>query len=204
MNEWDFVDKILYINLEESVDRRINIENELLKVIPSDKIMRFNAIKHEYGHIGCTMSHIQCLEIAIKNNWNNVLILEDDAVFEDYSKGLNLLKNLIVNNFDVISLGSMYVKFDENTYRLTEGQTTTAYLVNNHYFLTLINNFKEGLELLENTKIWKKYCVDQYWKLLQKKDNWYIVFPPLIIQAPGYSFIRKKYVDTTNLFKKII
>ena len=48
-----------------------------------------------------------------------------------------------------------------------------------------------------------KYCIDQYWNLLQKKDNWYIVFPALFIQAPGFSNIQKKHVNDINQFKTI-
>ena len=111
--------------------------------------------------------------------------------------------SLSQNQYDVITLGTTLVRFDNTTYKLTEGLTTTAYLVNNHYFSTLINNFKESLELLEKTKTWNKYCIDQYWKLLQKKDNWYIVFPSLFIQSPGFSSIQKKHTDYRNCFKQI-
>ena len=201
MNEWDFVDKIIYINLEERVDRKEKIENEL-KVIPSDKIIRFNAIKDEFGPFGCTKSHIECLEIAIKNNWKNVIILEDDAIFNNYLNGLQLLKKLMENEYDVITLGTGLPYFDDITYKLKRGQTTTGYLVNNHYFKTLLNNFKDGLKLFQKTKEIPKYAIDMYWQLLQKKDNWYIVYPSLFIQTPGYSSICNGYRDYKKIFLK--
>jgi hypothetical protein len=71
MNNWDFIEKLIYINLEERKDRRDTIE-EVLKVIPSKKIIRFNAIKEKNGHIGASKSHIECIKMAIKNNWHGV------------------------------------------------------------------------------------------------------------------------------------
>ncbi len=72
--DWEFVDKIIYINLEE---RKEQIEEEL-NFLPKDKIIRFDGIKDKYGYKGCCESHIACLNLAINNNWKNVLILEDD------------------------------------------------------------------------------------------------------------------------------
>jgi len=46
----------------------------------------------------------------------------------------------------------------------------------------------------------EKYCLDQYWKLLQKKDNWYIVHPALCIQASGFSSICNQEVDYEKYF----
>jgi glycosyl transferase family 25 len=200
MNSWSFVDKVLYINLEERKDRKAQIKKELLKVMPKEKIFRFNAIKDSFGHIGCTKSHIACLEIAINNKYKNILIMEDDAIFNNYEEGYKLLKKLAKNPYDVITLGNVGAEFDKKTYKLKSGQTTTAYLVNSHYFQTLLDNYKEGLKLLQETFKMEKYCLDQYWKLLQKKDNWFIVHPALCIQSAGFSSICNQEVDYKEYF----
>lgn len=197
--DWDFIDKILYINLEDRKDRRKEIEEEL-KFIPKNKIMRFNAIKNNIGHIGCSMSHLACLDIAIKNDWNNIMILEDDASFSNYKDGIKILKELLNNDWDVITLGNVGVNYDKDTYKLNSAQTTTGYIVNNHYFKVLRKNFKDGLKKLEETFDYPNYCIDQYWKILQKKDNWYIVVPSLVIQRSGFSSICNQHVDYTGYF----
>ena len=198
-NSWDFVDKIIYINLEEAVERRKNME-ELLKVIPQDKIIRFNAIKHEKGAIGCSKSHIECLRLAIKNNWSNVLIMEDDAIWNNYEKSLVILNSLAKKEYDVILLGGCFTNFDKNTYKLYCGQTATSYLVSKHYYEKLLSNFVEGLVGLMKTNDYPKYALDQYWKKLQISDNWYIVNPALVIQKPDYSYIEKKNVNYVEWF----
>lgn len=198
-NSWDFVDKIIYINLEEAVERRKNIE-EMLAIVPQDKIIRFNAIKHEKGAIGCSKSHIECLRLAIKNNWNNILIIEDDVTWNNYETSLQVLENLSKKDYDVILLGGCFAHFDKNTYKLYSAQTTTAYFVSKHYYEKLLSNFIEGVVGLIKTNDYPKYALDQYWKQLQATDNWYIVNPALIIQKPDYSYIEKKNVDYTEWF----
>jgi glycosyl transferase family 25 len=194
-NDWDFIDKVIYINLKHRTDRDKQILDEL-KVIPSHKIIRFDAIKEKDGHIGCSKSHIGCLELAIQNNWINVLIIEDDMIWNNYENNIKLLQKLLNNNWDVISLGNYNVKYDKNTYRLFNGLCSHAYVVNNHYFQKLKENFEFGLlkliEAINYTKSdklnnYKKYCLDRYWEILMKNDNWYITIPVLSIQRPSYS-----------------
>jgi glycosyl transferase family 25 len=209
--DWSMVDKVVYINLKERKDRRKQIENELTSKISSNKIFRFEAIRDSPGHIGCTKSHIAVLETAIRNDWKNVLIVEDDAMFHNYKKSYKTLKRLMNEHpdFDVITLGNVSAQYDRNTLRLFSGQTTTAYLVNRPYFETLLRNFKEGLEYLLPTKNMEhpersinenKYAIDQYWKHLQKKDNWYIVHPALMIQRADKSDINGVNVDYSAYF----
>jgi glycosyl transferase family 25 len=213
--DWDFIDKVIYINLENRKDRREQIENELSK-IPSDKIIRLDAVYDEHGHLGCSQSHIKALEMAIEGQWKNVLIVEDDAMWNSYDKGYKRLNELIKQNpaYDVITLGNVGASFDKTTGRLESAQTATAYLVNNHYFHILHDNFVTGYKELskirnmsygdENNKrslYEQKYCVDQYWKLLQSRDNWYIVNPALMIQRPSKSSIAGGVdVDYTSYF----
>lgn len=76
---WDFIDKVIYINLNRRKDRRLYLSRELKKLgIPKDKIFRLEAIEYSPGYIGCAMSHLHALHMADKEGWKNVLILEDD------------------------------------------------------------------------------------------------------------------------------
>ncbi len=56
----DRIDKFIYINLAKREDRRKHIEEELKEYdIPSEKIIRLEAIEHERGALGCSMSHLK-------------------------------------------------------------------------------------------------------------------------------------------------
>jgi glycosyl transferase family 25 len=213
-SKWNFVDKIVYINLSDRTDRRKEIEKEFEEAkVPSDKIVRLEAIRDSPGHVGCSKSHIAVLEMAISKGWKNVLVVEDDAMWHKFSEGYNRLQKLVQDHpdFDVITLGNTGATFDKETGRLYDAQTTTAYLVNRSYYPILLANFQEGLKNLLVTKTMEtheerfpyeqKYCVDQYWKILQKKDKWYIVNPALMIQRPSMSsIITDSFVDYTSYF----
>lgn len=190
----DFVEKVVYINLEHRTDRREEVENELLKIFPSEKIVRFNAIKHEKGGIGCSMSHIGALELAITNKWKNVLIVEDDMQWRDYDKQLDLFLKLVKIQHDVIMLSGHEVNYDTKSYRLKNCCARTAYLVENHYYKTLLDNFKNGLFALNKEYI-NKFRGDRYWNQLQQRDRWYIVMPQICVQRCSFSDIEKKSVN---------
>ena len=192
----EFVEKIVYINLEHRTDRKAQIE-EVLKDV-SDKVVRFNAIKHPHGGIGCSQSHIAVLEMAQKKGWKNVLIIEDDAMWNNFEIGYPILEDLIQKPYDVIVLGSTHAIHAD--YKITKCQTTTAYIVNSEYYQTLLNNFKEGLNGLVTTGQYNTYELDQYWKRLQLLGNWYAVIPSLIIQRPGFSDIERRVVNYTKEF----
>jgi glycosyl transferase family 25 len=201
----DHIEKIIYINLEDRVDRKDLLLKEL-SVIPDidNKLIRFNAIKDKkHGAIGCSKSHIKCLEMAIENNWKNVLIIEDDIILYNYKNSINLLNELILKPYDVILLGGTFINFDTNTYKLYSGKAASSYLVSSHYYNILLENFKEGLHKLERTMILESYCIDVYWNELQRKNNWYIVNPALMIQRDSYSDIEKQNVNYSNYYNII-
>lgn len=194
---WDFIDKVVYINLKERVDR-----NERMKNVTNtfgDKVIRYDAIRYEKGYIGCSMSHLEVLTMAKKNNWKNVLILEDDIEWNNFDEGYAKLKKLIKTNYDVIMLGGTSIQTDGS--KLVSAQCTSSYLVNNHYYDTLLDNFNEGLFCLLHDDYPDTYAIDQHWKHLQRKDTWFIIEPCLLYQIFDYSDIQKRNVDYRDAFK---
>ena len=41
----------------------------------------------------------------------------------------------------------------------------------------------------------KEYAIDKYWQRLQRKDKWYLLIPPSIVQYENYSDIEKKQTN---------
>jgi glycosyl transferase family 25 len=136
-----------YINLEHRVDRKIHIESELKNM--GINASRFNAIKMENGAIGCSMSHLKLLQMAITNKWDHILIMEDDITFlnpELFKTQFKKFMELHGNNWDVILLAGNnmppYENIDETCIKVTRCQTTTGYLVNGHFINPLLTNIK--------------------------------------------------------------
>lgn len=192
-----------YINLEHRTDRKEHVENQLNYFSLNPK--RFNAIKLKNGAIGCSLSHIKLLEYAKENNFEHILIVEDDILFLNPDLFLQQFNKFLSNNnnFDVLLLAGNnmppFKYIDDTCIKVTRCQTTTAYLVKNHYYDTLINNFREGLhKLIIQPSLHNFYAIDKYWFHLQEKDNWFLIIPLSITQKPSYSDIEKRFTNYNN------
>ena len=192
------IDHVVYINLDKRDDRRQQVQQELEKVFPADKITRFAAIYNIRGGIGCYKSHIAVLELAKANGWANVLVAEDDFVWKNLGATVPTIERLLENPYDAIVLGGSYATYDKVTMRLAGCQSTVGYIVNRAYYDTLLDNFKEGLPLLEQTGNYSKYSLDVQWKKAQSAGLWYIV--RAAGQRPSYSDIENKHMNYLNVF----
>lgn len=193
----------LYINLESRLDRKQHVEDQMNSI--GITASRLDACKMQNGAIGCYMSHIKCLETAIDNHWDHVLICEDDITFLDPSLFKTQLNKFLERNneWDVILLAGNnyppYKQVDDTCIQTYTCQTTTGYIVNGHYIERLLNNFKTGLiNLIETPSQHFHYAIDRYWFHLQKVDKWFLIIPLTVIQQPGYSDIEKINVDYTD------
>lgn len=206
-----------YINLDTRTDRSKDMVNEF-KSTPF-KLKRISAIKHDFGALGCSLSHIKCLKKAIAHKLPWVFIFEDDAQFaidkQKASKIFHSIEDFLKHtkwNVILLSYNKAEISGDNtsNGYikKIRHAQTAGAYLVHSNYYKTLLNNFKHGYDLLIDIKasvdkkatvaVMKKkthpYALDQYWKRLQEKDNWFCIDPMLFKQRPSYSDIEHKKV----------
>lgn len=196
---------VFYINLEHRTDRKQHIESQL-KHVGFNNVERFNAVKMANGRVGCTLSHIKCIELAKERNYSHVVICEDDTKFtnvELFQKQLNKFLST-QHNWDVVLFAGNnvppYELLDETCIAVSHCQTTTCYLVNGHYFDTLLQNMREGLDkLLKEPTNHLNYAIDRYWLNLQKKDNWLLITPLTVIQREDYSDIENKRTDYSNL-----
>jgi glycosyl transferase family 25 len=195
---WDFVEKVIYINLDERTDRRAHMER-MTKTF-GDKVIRLPGIKDSWGIVGCGKSHKAALQMALDAGWKNVMIMEDDAEWNEFYPGYHKLENIVKNPFDVVMLGGTAVYYYPENYRLHSAQCASAYLVNSHYIPTLISNLEDALTGLVSTRDRDTYSNDMYWKRLQARDTWYIVMPPLVYQMPSYSNIEERDVDYTAFY----
>jgi glycosyl transferase family 25 len=198
---FDSIDKVVFINLDERTDRRKEIEEELLKVFPPEKIERFAAIKLPNGAVGCSMSHLAVIKRATAEKWSNVMVVEDDFQWQNMEEGSACLETLMRKEFDVIMLGGSFASYDPATCKLKIARTTTGYIVKQHYYDRLASNYKEGIGQLIRTGVKPLFAIDVFWSPLQRADNWYLVRPMLCTQRPSYSDIENRFTDYRHVFK---
>lgn len=193
---------VFYINLLSRPDRKNHVESQLSSI--GIAATRFNAIKMNNGAIGCSMSHLKIIETAKANNWEHVLIVEDDILFTKPKFFIDQFNKFLKNHqdFDVVLIAGNnlppYNKIDDTCVQVTHCQTTTGYLVKNHYFDKLIINYKEGiLNLMKEPNNHRLYAIDKYWFNLQKIDKWYLITPLTVTQREDYSDIEKRPTNYT-------
>lgn len=186
---WEFIDKIVYINLDSRQDRRDIMKSFFEKgQIPLDKIIRFSAIIKN-KEIGILESHTQVLRMAKRNNWKNVLILEDDLQWINLESQYSELEALTNRPWDVILLCGWYQKY--NFPRIFKSLNAGAYLVNRHYYDKFLENRDLALKNIYKTGFLKlfdreSYAADVSWNSLMK-DNWFGLYPCICSQVDGYS-----------------
>ena len=203
--------KGFYINLDHRTDRKRHIENQLEQIRMTGNITRFNAIKNANGRIGCSLSHLKCLQMAKEAKWESVMILEDDVLFmlpDKFVENANSFFSNKQNKWDVLLLaGNNLPPFETNdgvSIQVSHCQTTTGYIVKRHYYDALISNIKEGItKLMKEPEHHYYYAVDKYWLQLQKQDRWMLLIPIIVVQKPDYSDIEKKYTDYQRIMTSV-
>jgi len=197
---YDFIDRLFYINLEKREDRNKSICNELKNIdFPEDKIERFNAIFNKKGYLGCSQSHIKCLELAIERNYNCIMVVEDDLIFKKNFQYLvscfNMIKDIdfkmILLTGNIKNIGHI----SEQLYQAIDVKTTAGYIINKSYYKKCLENFKNTYNKLVETDNYMEYAIDIGWKKLQIEDKWIIFYPTLGYQAISYSDIENKIVN---------
>jgi GR25 family glycosyltransferase involved in LPS biosynthesis len=203
-----YIDHIIYINLEHRTDRREEIERELARMDLTDKAERFEAtyIK-EQGILGCTISHMEAIRLAKNRGYKNVLILEDDFEFlleKDVveSRLETFFRSKLGRNYDVCMLCFGLMRESENPMeecdlvkRVIEAQNAAAYIVQEKYYDVIIELYERIIPLLQETKAHWLYANDQAWKNLQEKDRWYHFIERFGKQRAGYSDNSCEYMD---------
>lgn len=195
----------LFINLASRTDRLEHVISEFGKFGLTPE--RVDAVKMASGAIGCTLSHIKCLEIAKSRNYEHVFICEDDITFlkpELLRENLTKFYNNKTIQWDILIIGGNncppFQVITDYCSRIFNCQTTTGYIVKQNMYDVLLDNFKTGLNmLLKNPQNKREYAIDMYWKRLQPQYFWYIITPLTTTQYENYSDVEQQTVDYSHL-----
>lgn len=204
----EFIEKIIYINLERRVDRKREIENEFKRMnIPESKIIRFNAIEHIDPNVGCLLSHANAAKLALEMGLENVLILEDDFNFYD-EKFVDSIqyffKKMEGKEWDVLLL-SQNIKESEEYSPDEESEkfgiclnasNAAGYIMKKNILQEYSNLLLQSAEPLFRTKMHWVYMNDVVWSTLMKKSKrWYFFYEKLGYQRYSYSDLGKKFIQ---------
>jgi GR25 family glycosyltransferase involved in LPS biosynthesis len=197
-----------FINLEHRTDRLNHIQNEFIKMDIIGE--RINAVKAKVGGIGCTLSHIRCLEEAKKRDYEYVFICEDDISFTNPELFKQQLQKFWDNKeiqWDILLIGANvvppYHMCGDYCARVFNSQTTTGYVVKQSMYDVLLENFKESSQMqMKNPGqpgISNPYALDIYWKRLQPQYFWWIITPLTVTQYENHSEIENRVTNYNHL-----
>ena len=181
---------IYFINLDHRTDRLEQITKELNDM--GLKFKRFPAIKTTPGILGCGLSHLAVLKEARDLGLKNVLIFEDDFKFligkeEFHEKIENFLRS---ESFDVVMLAYLVQKSEPyvpGLIKVLNGQTASAYIVNERFYGKIIDLYEEAMPLLKSTGQHWNYANDAVWKKLQPAADWFAFVPRMGYQRASIS-----------------
>ena len=193
----DLFKHTLFINLTHRTDRLDHVKKELHKMnIVGERV---NAVKMKDGAVGCTMSHIRCIQIAKERDYPHVFICEDDITFtkpEILTDSITKFQQSSEINWDVLIIGGNnvppYTEVSDFCIRTFNCQTTTGYVLKKCMYDVLLGNFKESAEMLITTGNKRMYALDIYWKRLQSCYFWYMLTPLTVVQREDYSDIEEQ------------
>ena len=192
----DFIDAIVYINLDKRPDRRQHIEDELKKFesLDSQKVHRFTAIPER--DVGCLKSHLGVLKLAKTENWTNVLILEDDFIFigeanscfqklrqfwDQYNGEFGFVQ--LTSNCEIVPDADIAVYPHPSTITMN----AAGYFVHARCYDLLINEFEKAVDPLKETGYHWHYMNDIVWNHIREHIPTYIFVPRIGMQYANYS-----------------
>lgn len=187
----NFFDAIYCINLDKRHDRWERVSKSFKN--NNIDVIRFPAIEHKDGRIGCIKSHVEILKIAKERNLKNVLIFEDDVVF---------INSVVDNTFEQLpidwemcyigaNIHTNLIKYSDNLFTIKQAFSTHAIAYNNTIFDFIINKY-DNIEKLDNyADIYDVWLSNN----IQQRNKSYIIYPLVAIQEKGYSDIEHNFID---------
>lgn len=213
------LDQVYCISIDIREDRRKDINmycNELgIKV-------KFLIVKrHKDPTLGCLRSHILCVKDAKKNKYNNILILEDDAMINVETVKRNTIS--VPKDFDMLYLGyniNNGYKHSKDLLKVVSAQCLHSYVLNKRVFNYVLENVGKDWEsfpeymirnVFERQVNFKPRAIDLFYGKIvnQIRGKSYGVYPMISLQKPSFSDIENKevdynkiMVDKSNLFSR--
>jgi GR25 family glycosyltransferase involved in LPS biosynthesis len=226
----DLADGIVVVNLDERAGRWRQVQSELARLAHSGGLTRLSAVRGTdlpgfgqrpwfrgrardrtwAGRAGCVLSHRAAIQLAAKNNWRTLLILEDDIVVARQAPSVltDLAKTLKETEWDVCFLGftdpvSPFERIaslssGHTLFRISGCSTTHAYLVRDSTYQWLLSKLPEPLHIWPWISTHR--AIDRwFYRNLSRRFRVLAVSPSIVNQSPGFSDITQRPNDGAHV-----
>jgi GR25 family glycosyltransferase involved in LPS biosynthesis len=206
MKLFDKFDNTFLINLKKREDRL----NEFTSQVNHYDLGNFEVfeavdgslIENNYnnlnnGEVGIIHSTINILEKSIENNYETILIVEDDCIFNDNIYNVDEYIKLLPDDWDFVYFGGNHnthfgirnlTRINEKVIRVYNTYSAHCILIHKKMFKVLIEELSKF-----------KYQSDVVYQTLQHNYNFYSFSPLIATQKPGFSDIQNKNVNYISL-----
>ena len=216
-------DRIYCINLPFRIDRWQNCLLQFQKFNINNNLYKFDGIiyensnfnKKQNSHLGCWFSHYSILKNAEKFNFNKILILEDDFVFNFEPVDMNLKLNCCVielpQNWDLFYLGAYFVKgydydaklnYSKNLYKVNTAFCTHSICYSRCGIKKMISAMEKAFLNIRSIPLNYESIGWFYVKEFLYENNCYASKEFLCGQKEGFSDIEGRVVDYKDYFLK--
>ena len=195
----------VYINLDKRQDRDISVKKEFEKININPTRVSGTIIKATdnamwNGVLGCLLSHVKCLEMALERK-QNIFIFEDDILFtlDNQTKSIldqccEELNEIEWSMFYVAAniLKPIYQKSD-HLGKLTHAQSTVGYGVNKNFVEKLLSYIPRN-KIIPIDLVYSNDVIP--------KHNCFISIPMLGVQRDSFSDIEGRSVQYESYLQK--
>jgi glycosyl transferase family 25 len=210
MRLFDRFDKVYCINLDRRLDRLKNFNAQVEKYNLGNytrisafdgKILKIEDYKTNLkpGELGLILTNIEIINDAKKNNYKNILVIEDDCVFTDEIVNIENYFIRLPNDWDMLYMGGNHnthmgiqkpIPINEKVVKLHSTYST--------HFIGIKDTLFDHLEI-----ILSKYedPLDVSYVRLQKIFNVYSFYPAIAKQIVDFSDIQNNITDYNWLIK---
>jgi hypothetical protein len=192
------LDALVVINLASRPDRLAGFSAEMQRLRAD--FVRFEAVAHPKGIIGCTRSHAACVRMMLEHGWKAMMVCEDDAHFLVDRAELDVLVDAFLDDpfAEVACLAyNHHVAEWYNALFLRAIRTRTAasYLLKASIATDLLGIWEHGIEQMEKGEDRKQFGIDVVWWPIQRERIFVIPIRRAAVQAAGYSDVEGARVD---------
>ncbi len=181
--DWSFFDKVYCISLENREDRRREALRQFSMVGLAGKVEFVLVKKHPSdSEQGIYESHMLCMANGLKSGAENILIFEDDIVFERFSR--QVLKNAIYflknsGDWHILFFGCIMKNCKKTEHpsiaKIRYGSLTHAYVMRRNVAENLVRHHP-----------WNRIAYDEFLKNMENASM-YAVYPSFAFQSDAAS-----------------
>lgn len=210
MKLFDRFDKVYCVNLDRRTDRLENFQKQVDKYNLGDytrisavdglflNLLDYNTSLNK-GELGLILTNLEIIKDAKYNNYESILIIEDDCYFTDEIKNIQTYFDELPKDWDLLYMGGNHnshmnvpppIIINDKVSKLHSTYTT--------HFIGIKSTVFDQIESIISKK---NQPLDVLYTTLQKVFNVYSFYPAIAKQIIDYSDIQNSITDYNWLIK---